>query len=547
MSDLINFDVQPTGENTYSRIIHARRLLAFLPQQGFLAFEGYGYIPKENLPIVVQVNRFSSSVPGQGTQFHIRILESYKKDIQEPMTVIETAPEPPTEATKQEDEDDDDEFGGGSIQFFPTDLMLYRFEVIDCLYRHYPDYDFRYCIDDRFPSLSDMIERYLSLLDLPEMDYDWYESKQEDKEFYVGYHAIKEKNVNMFEEADAGKFIPWDSTTPIEPTVSATIPIPVTTRSHEDMERVIEQWATLYHQANQRISPSFGNKQFLDHSHTFLTFIQDSLPTIQRWCASYLCESTLQEKLRGWLTYAIHSVRKGSPIESFEKHWKLFFRTSDSSDLIQLGGNEYDISYRNYLEIRRTVKEEKDISFCTDPDILAIHKDKPCDHWMCCFLCEEMSDQWTKKVDDQYKDCKNIFYSKEIGDDFIVSWLQSVATLSEKEQARIHYQWPVIPTYHQIYPKTVTMEEYVAYLLKERYERYYTYRGRPKVEFEFIRDLNDSIYEYRLPHWERHHPNYWNEVFLFFLRFSRYVYPLIYMDLKRCKEVTEVFDKLPDE
>ena len=55
MDDTIIFHIDPVAHPDYSRIMYIRQLIAFFPEQGFAAFEGYDTHYAENLPCTVNV------------------------------------------------------------------------------------------------------------------------------------------------------------------------------------------------------------------------------------------------------------------------------------------------------------------------------------------------------------------------------------------------------------------------------------------------------------------------------------------------------------
>lgn len=180
MSDHLMIRVEDRTENAPR--IHVRDLIAFFPKEGFLAFEGYGWIPIHQLPYTVEVWRYKEDGTRNGHVFNIRITAAYKKDVLEPDEALEG-------------------HVPCGIQFFPCDLILYRFEGVpsgdDATLANVED-TLPYCIDDRFTSIAELIDAYTGLLDLPVDPWKSYESRMEDMPFYTGYYHVKKRDKNMY-------------------------------------------------------------------------------------------------------------------------------------------------------------------------------------------------------------------------------------------------------------------------------------------------------------------------------------------------------------
>jgi len=168
--------------------IYVHELVAFFPDEGFLAFEGYGWIPPAQLPFLISAYRALDDGTNQTSLFKLRVTAAYKKDVLEPEEAL--ASRVPCGC------DDPIECGCG-IQFFPCDLILYRFDVIHRS-DDVSDREYRYCIDDRFSSVETMIDAYVALLDLPEDPWACYESRMEDMPFYTGYYRAKQRDRNLY-------------------------------------------------------------------------------------------------------------------------------------------------------------------------------------------------------------------------------------------------------------------------------------------------------------------------------------------------------------
>lgn len=546
MADKLYIDIDRQENNECSHIICSRELIAFLPQDGFLAFEGYGTIPTEHLPAI---GTAFLNITVNGIMFKLRIFETYKKDIQYPPTKL-------IEETKADTEKpvltDEEEFEY-TIQFFPRDLILFRFEVIECNPNEYSTV--RYCIDNRFDSTTELITKYMSLLDLPEKSYESYTSREEDLPFYIGYQNIKQ-NTNIYQtDIDILQSMTKTIDNTNEVTEIKQINETLQTSRNEEMMEILKNWKKLYQSVCQ--SKLVGNKAFLKSSLVLFEFLENNLPGLHQWCAQYLCESSFFNKLSGWLHYGIKQLRQCTSVQSrfFETHWKLFFRKdSDQADIIHLGNKEFDISYKHYVYLLQQISWMKDLYYCDVPEINAIHEGKECDcPWICSF-CDEKERKWENEVEKRYRLQNNIFMSKESAEEFITAWLDAVLKLSDKEQNRIHYSWPPPPIYYSdedywrenkaIY----STDEYISYLVKKRHTKYYTYKIRPKVEFERVKELHSSINDYSISfNFELNYSNKNNEIYVFLSTLLYYLPYILYMDKKYCLELLDIYNKLPDD
>jgi hypothetical protein len=317
---------------------------------------------------------------------------------------------------------------------------------------------------------------------------------------------------------------------------------------------VLEKWDELYRLADNNVRKDFGNKEFLRNCITFIDYVEEHILFLLKWCAEYMADLPFQDKLRGWLTYGIKNTTETRTPINFEKYWKLFFRKNgDQPDIITLDSSDFDVSYRNYLKLMDDMKQEKEFSNCTILDILDNHKDIICDDGIYCSLCEDQEERWHVFVSNKYKSMNNIFINRTLGKVFIEKWLDAVLQLSDTEQEKINFTWPPVRSYsinkflHD--GKQYDYNEYLSELIKERDKRYYGYSFRPKVEFEFINDLKLSLHDYSIAQIYplKETKNQYNEIYLVLSHILSYVSYALYIDRKRCNELIDIFDKLPDE
>jgi len=169
MADYIQFDIP------FEKFIHARRLIAFFPKEGYAIFEGYSRLKKEDLPYKIKIFRYQPEFTANA-EFDVEIVGIFKKDLQPP-------------PSKRSSHCCDPDECGCSVSFFPCDIIILRFQLIKD-YNTTAKLNWNYCLDYRFTNKLELVFRYLSLVELPDSMYDEYQSLEEDAEFYDGYHKI---------------------------------------------------------------------------------------------------------------------------------------------------------------------------------------------------------------------------------------------------------------------------------------------------------------------------------------------------------------------
>ena len=561
MSDHIHIRVEEEMRDMLR--IFADELIAFFPDEGFLAFEGYGMIPADQLPCMVTVWRSKQDWKNGGTidgeLFQLRITASYKKDVQEPKEA----------RANQKDHDCDDPIECGcGIQFFPRDLILYRFDVVSC--RDKTGHDFRYSIDDRFDTADALIQAYVGLMDLPADPYESYMSRKEDYEFYRGYYHCKKRGRNIYlkgqeQEQEQDQEQDQEQEPSLQRGKTAEMSEKEKNHPHQYILDTLNGWFDTKGKTTRWTDHPKGNKTTLAHIEAVLSQVEASLPMLQAWCAEYLSSMSAKDQLRAWLQYGIQnrevSGRMGwweyplshQPI-GFETHWKLFFRKERAeADMILLGGKEFDISYPHYLSLLSRLHREWWSSTYDEPSVVAIHEGKPCNHDMCCFLCEERTDAWHKHLLTKYRSMNNIFINQSCGEEFASLWLDSVDRMSKGEQAQIHWVWPPPFTFVKFNRDDnesvvgLSLDAFIAYLVDARYRSYYVYPKRIFVEFEFVHLLEGSLAYYKVPTFDTREEYRWNEVFLFVSGFVLYAPYMLYADKKLCRETIAMYEPLPDD
>ncbi len=169
----------------FRKTIYVRRLIAFFPVEGYIIFEGYNRVLKSELPFRTDIYRVQPNTEF-AAYFKTEIIEMYKKDIAE-------------QPSKKKPILDNCETGDnyeGCISFFPLDIIILKFRVLESDNK-YPFISWNFSVDNRFLSPNALIDKYLSLLELPEDSYESY-TPVEDDDFYEEYHTIMDKYENIY-------------------------------------------------------------------------------------------------------------------------------------------------------------------------------------------------------------------------------------------------------------------------------------------------------------------------------------------------------------
>lgn len=178
MADYIFFDQDNNDVNVF-----AVDLVAFFPEDGFAIFEGYNYMRGATYPFTLKVYRSEPRLPFMA-YYTIKVTGGHKKHIQSP----------PHEKPVSCDPDDDD----CCISFFSRDLIILKFTVIEAVTNAPEEYDWRFCIDDRFDTPQDLLKMYESLVELPESICGDFDPNPAHRPFYMEYHHLREKNLDIF-------------------------------------------------------------------------------------------------------------------------------------------------------------------------------------------------------------------------------------------------------------------------------------------------------------------------------------------------------------
>ncbi len=168
----------------HRKTTYARRLISFFPTEGYVIFEGYTRVLKSELPYKTDIYREQPRTDCKA-QFKVEITDIYVKDLAE---------HPSKRAQKDCDDCDDCE---GCITFFPLNIVILKFNVLETS-NTFPSISWNFSVDNRFSSPTQLIERYLSLVEIPEDSYEPYEICTDDNDFYDEYHALMDKYEDMY-------------------------------------------------------------------------------------------------------------------------------------------------------------------------------------------------------------------------------------------------------------------------------------------------------------------------------------------------------------
>ena len=520
------------------RTIFVKNLIAFYPTYGYMIFNGYSRIESSDLPYIEEFIRCERN-GHENAYFNIEITETYKKDL----------PSPPSKQHCTHDDTCE-----CHIYFFSLDIVILKFHILTKHSKY--DIEWNYCIDNRYTSPQELLEKYMALVDVPFNEFAFNDHRKEDEPFYDEFYTILAKNENIC--PPSFEIISTTSKPTVKGLVHGTSIVSTDSKvSRERIQKVIpllEKWNEMM-TTTRRIDNN-NNRDYLHNVITFLDYIEEIVPILTKWCAEYASEVSFQDKLRGWLTYAIHGVKNDSLPIGFEKYWKFFFRRDDNKeDIITLNNITFDISYNHYISLCRDMKEEKNIEKCTIPEIIDIHKDIRCNGnnltgvlSTSCIICEEQEHLWCVEVYKKYRNSNNIFMNKRHGELFIETWLDSVIKLSDMEQEKINYMWPPINIYsfstgiNLFKGNHITeLSEFIYRLTNDRKNRYYGYEFRPKTESELMIDIAFAFSDYNVPaKLFEVCLNQCNEIYLFLSHILPYVPYIIHLDKKRCKELLRI-------
>jgi hypothetical protein len=421
----------------------------------------------------------------------------------------------------------------------PNYLVILQFYVIDKETNSY-NLPWNICIDNRFESKEAMLQAYLELV---EVSSESIEPCTEDSPFYMDYYAMKKRCLDVYRsDYDAVRAAELENVKQGRDTdvahLSQAPQAPAFLRTHHSMETFLAEWREKRDEIRYKKKGARGViqtplKEYVHAALAFLDFLEESIPFLQRWCGDYLCEMTLEDKLRGWLTYGVQC--QPHPPPDFETHWRLFFRrVGEVPDIAVLDGKEFDISYRRYLYLLKKMYAKRDFSKCADAKILDLHRGIDCDPGLKCLLCEEQRVMWSSSVFRTYRNVNNIFINRTCGMEFIEKWLASVVKMTKEEKATIHYIWPPVKRYY-IHPfafskedrtKPCPLEEYLSSIGNCSLAVYDPYEFRPKTNDYFMMEITVLLERYYSPPTVDvtcdTNANRWNEAFLYLSHFITY-------------------------
>jgi hypothetical protein len=176
-----------------------------------------------------------------------------------------------------------------------------------------------------------------------------------------------------------------------------------------------------------------------------IEYIEKQVEPLEKALTAYIESKPyiLKEWIQYGLTHMMRHINMNMSMKEYKcvlpdmkERWPLFFQEESFEG--------YEISFEKTLTVIENIRTKSNIQFCDDPEILAIHTNKKCNCMYMCSLCEEMEEQWAKKVRQKYSCPTNIFLHKEHQAAFLEKWIKQYPTYSE-------FQWPPTRIYFQGY------------------------------------------------------------------------------------------------
>jgi hypothetical protein len=211
----------------------------------------------------------------------------------------------------------------------------------------------------------------------------------------------------------------------------------------------------------------------IQHYLTIIDYVEKQIEPLEKALTTYI--ESKPNIVKEWIKYGLtHMMRYMNMnitmkitikewnciLPDMKERWPLFFQESFEG---------YEISFEKTLKVIENIRTKSNIQLCDDPDILAIHTNKKCNCMYMCSLCEEMEEQWSKKVRQKYSSPTNIFLHKEHQAAFLEKWIQQHPTYSE-------FQWPPQRIYFQDYVmndyKRITDFAEMCSYMKEKRKKY---------------------------------------------------------------------------
>lgn len=196
-----------------------------------------------------------------------------------------------------------------------------------------------------------------------------------------------------------------------------------------DQQRFMEWEHLLKNLADfdKHTSAYFHNAPYaLQKCKDLLLFMKEEVPSLRQWCNSYLESNRNEIYIKYWVEYGwtflngynhgINNIRHITDFsqihKDFQSSWKKI--CSDLLDKSKIFPEEEIDFDRAYFLLKESNRIQS-TSFCTVPEILEIHKDKPCisNGWFCDY-CEDMEHIWHRYLIEKLKREQNIFLNKGV-------------------------------------------------------------------------------------------------------------------------------------
>lgn len=203
------------------------------------------------------------------------------------------------------------------------------------------------------------------------------------------------------------------------------------TSYNESILPLLTRWNEIIQILRQTSVPSdvnyYNSHYNLELMIELCNHIKSVLPTIYDWSFSYLSAHRKSAWIRSMLACGQYFVKRalwnqtldGQPPPQFLDDWNAMF----------YGRAEVftcDIDFRVAYDIVVSAISHMDYEYCDDPNILEIHKEKPCTGDGCfCDLCETAADAWVKKIREDVGAINNIFLNPSLTDAFINTFMNA--------------------------------------------------------------------------------------------------------------------------
>ena len=252
------------------------------------------------------------------------------------------------------------------------------------------------------------------------------------------------------------------------------------------MKPILTRWIELQskiHEFHNPKSPYKHNvKMAIQYTQELGKHIQEHMPTIETWLHTYLDTNRKEICIRYWLEtaneYFLHWLDKkcdDGHISSRIHEWDAMLEAED-------------INMR-FDQAKKIVKEtihHMDPDLCDDPDILQIHKDKPCvsNGWYC-DLCYDLEFAWKAKLVQQLTQSEHVLLNRSLHDE---------VCNRAKQTAQIPPSWVFPKIYNGLYSHSETPIETRDDMVQAANKRRSVYKKQGKTPFQACEEFLSIVY-----------------------------------------------------